>query len=290
MNAVKKILIILIMFSVLSVPVEARKDVDNSIKIVMDNRSSARKIKELEGQTDYSDLVVKVSEVVNGKTTQFYNGPLGNYDNGIWNKIDFSKISTLELFFPKESRTILICAVGENGTSTIDENEGDLPISEDLSITSQIKINNVNVGENGLRIVDDANLVCDFDISNSSNSSRSIDILFATYTEDGRLCNINKYSQTLASGMDENVQITYQFNAETEYRAKILIWDSLSNMIPIRAEIDFSQESGINAYYYNADNRLIQIDKANGKSLIFTYDNMGNLLQKSIREWGNIYD
>lgn len=283
MNAVKKIVVILIMFSVLSVPAQAI-DGDASIKIVMGNSSSERKIREVEGKTDYSDLLVEVSETIKGKTTQIYKGALGDYDGGKWNKIDFSKIRTLELFYSKESRTIIIRAVGEVGTSTADENEGVLPISEDLSITSQIKINNVNVGENGLRIVDDANLVCDFDISNSSNSSRSIDILFATYTENGRLCNISKYSQIVSGGMDENMQITYQFNAETEYRAKILIWDSLSNMIPIRAEIDFSQDSGINAYYYNADNRLIQIDKANGKSLIFTYDNMGNLLQKYIRE------
>lgn len=36
-------------------------------------------------------------------------------------------------------------------------------------------------------------------------------------------------------------------------------------------------------YYYDSDNRMIQIDKSNGKSLIFTYDNMGNLLTKTVR-------
>ena len=78
--------------------------------------------------------------------------------------------------------------------------------------------------------------------------------------------------------------MVYQFDAANEYTGKIFFWDSLSTIMPLRASIDFSQDSGINAYYYNVDNRLLQIDKMNGTSLIFTYDNMGNLLTRTVRE------
>jgi len=38
----------------------------------------------------------------------------------------------------------------------------------------------------------------------------------------------------------------------------------------------------VNAYYYDVNNRLIQVDKKNGKSIYYTYDNMGNLLSKTV--------
>lgn len=58
--------------------------------------------------------------------------------------------------------------------------------------------------------------------------------------------------------------------------------DSLGGMMPIRTSIDFTQNRGVNAYYYSSDNRLLQIDKANNTSIYFTYDKMGNLLRKTI--------
>ena len=89
---------------------------------------------------------------------------------------------------------------------------------------------------------------------------------------------------TIDAGQTEYVEILYQFDAENETTGKLMIWNTLSNFIPVRASIDFSQTSGINAYYYDADNRLLQIDKIDGKSVIFTYDNMGNLLSRTTRE------
>jgi len=51
----------------------------------------------------------------------------------------------------------------------------------------------------------------------------------------------------------------------------------------VTAALSFDGNSGINAYYYNSDNRLMQVDKSNGVSILYTYDKMGNLLTKAIR-------
>ena len=159
-----------------------------------------------------------------------------------------------------------------------------LSASSDWTISSQIKINGVNVGENGLRIIDDASMSCSLSVSNNSDADREITALLATYTSTGALHDINVFNIDVDAQETVNTEIIYEFDAEKEHTGKLMFWDSLSSLIPLRTTIDFSQESGINAYYYNTDNRLLQVDKMNGKSILFTYDNMGNLLTRTVRE------
>ena len=171
---------------------------------------------------------------------------------------------------------------------TISQNafaEGNImPVSSDIIISSNIKINGVTVGENGLRIIDNANLVCTLNATNNSEDNEKIAAVLATYTEAGIMHNVKVFEAEISPEETKSVELIYQFDAGCEHTAKLLIWNSLSDMIPVRADISFSQDSGINAYYYNSDNRMIQIDKANGASLYFNYDNMGNLLSKTTTE------
>lgn len=160
---------------------------------------------------------------------------------------------------------------------------GLMKVSTELSVTSNIKLNGVTVGENGMRIIDNANMSCTLGVSNLSTKDDSITVILATYTIEGILHNIRAFKIDVDAGQTNNIEIAYQFDAETEFSGKLMIWNTLTNQMPIRVSIDFMQTSGINAYYYDTDNRLLQIDKANGKSLIFTYDNMGNLLSKTTR-------
>ena len=143
-------------------------------------------------------------------------------------------------------------------------------------ISTQIRLNGVNVGESGLRIINNGVMEC----SISTSDSAEISGILATYTQSGTLYNVKTVQ---VSG---NAHLTYCFNSENESYAKLMFWNSCGDAVPLRASIDFTQRSGINVYYYDADNRLLQVDKANGKSLVFTYDNMGNLLTKTIREAG----
>ena len=188
------------------------------------------------------------------------------------------KIGIFSLIF------LLVCPI-INAEVDINQNENLMTVSSALSVTSNIKLNGISVGENGMRIIDNANMSCTLGVSNSSTKDDSITAILATYTSEGRLHNLKTFKIDVAAGQTNSMEIVYQFDAETEFSGKLMIWNTLTNLMPIHASIDFTQTSGINAYYYNADNRLLQIDKANGKSLIFTYDNMGNLLSKTTREW-----
>lgn len=153
-----------------------------------------------------------------------------------------------------------------------------------FTITSQIKINDVNVGENAVRIKDNGNLKCLFNIKNNTNKQRKITVVIATYTEGKSLYRLSPVSLTLEALEERNYQLEYVFNSGFEYTGKIVFWDSLAGMVPLRTTIEFSQTNGVNAYYYDLDNHLLQIDKSNGTSLLYTYDKMGNLLRKSVRK------
>ena len=149
-----------------------------------------------------------------------------------------------------------------------------------IMFTSQIKINDVNTGEAGLRVVDKAQLQCLFSVTNSTNAEKDITLLLATYDDDKRMVNVKKSDVKVPSNLSGNISLIYQFDAQTEKRAKLMLWHS--GIMPVRASIDFDGNSGVNAYYYNANNRLVQIDKRNGVSVSYTYDNMGNLLSKTV--------
>ena len=165
-----------------------------------------------------------------------------------------------------------------------------MTLSKGLSITSNIKLNGITVDEKGMRIIDNANMCCIVNVSNASIKADSITAILATYANEGKLYNVRTFKIDVNPGQTNSTEIIYQFDAENEYMGKLMFWNEITGLMPIRASIDFTQTSGINAYYYNSDNRLLQIDKANGKSLIFTYDNMGNLLSRTTREWGVDYE
>ena len=154
--------------------------------------------------------------------------------------------------------------------------------TESLSVASQIRINGVNVGENGMRIIDNANLACNFEITNNSTAPQKTSVILSTYTETKTLYKVKIITTPLlAPGNTENIQFSYTFNSEKEHSGKLMFWNN--GIVPFRTAIDFTQAGGVNAYYYNADNRLLQVDKANDISIYYTYDNMGNLLTKTVK-------
>lgn len=152
-----------------------------------------------------------------------------------------------------------------------------------FTIASQIKLNSVSVGENAIRIADNGSLNCLFNIKNNTAEKRSITVVIATYTERKSLHGLSHVSLTLEASEERSFELDYVFNTEYEVSGKIMFWDSLVGMVPLRTAIDFNQTNGVNAYYYDLDNRLLQVDKANGVSLLYTYDKTGNLLTKAVR-------
>ena len=92
-----------------------------------------------------------------------------------------------------------------------------MTVSSALAVTSNIKLNGITVGENGMRIIDNANMSCTLGVSNSSAKDDSITAILATYTNEGRLYNIRTFKIAVAAGQTNSMEIVYQFDAETEF-------------------------------------------------------------------------
>lgn len=249
-------------------------------------------------EKDFSELDVDVIKYIGENKITIFSGKLKDYDNGEWVNIDFSQIQFMmilnwdtmenEAIYIVPSSSVFNSAEEKKSTEKlssdkIEKSSNNLFGASSLTaFSSQIKINGVNVGENGMRIIDNANLSCTFTITNNSSDSQKISAILATYTENKTLYQVKKINTPLvAPGKTESIQVAYKFNAKKEYSGKLMFWND--KMMPFRATVDFTQNSGVNAYYYNADNRLLQVDKANNTSVYYTYDNMGNLLTKTVR-------
>lgn len=236
---------------------------------------------------DNSNLQVEVATPVGGVKTTVFTGKLKDYDNGEWVNIDFSDIGFAIIFEWGETLSAPIyitpLRTAENQTAAVlpgRNSAGVINTADGLSISSQIKIDGVNVGEKGLRIIDNAQMDCLFGLENSTASDRTISVILATYTSDGSLYTAKRAQLPALAGQSGSVRLIYRFDAANEHSARLMFWSS--GMLPIKAAVDFDGESGVNAYYYDADNRLVRTDKANGKSVFYTYDNMGNLLSKTV--------
>ncbi len=298
MNVLRKTISVVLSVFMLTATVFAENNTTTkTFKATTDGNDISITETDLYGDIDNSNLSVKVIEQIGEQSTTVYTGLLSGYDNGAWNNVDFSDINFLVLLEWESDVVIYIIPINEQNTinsinaaseendnGTQENSENTLSVTETVSITSQIKINGVNVGETGLRIIDNANMQCDFSISNTSETAKSTAVILATYSSTGALVNVETFSTEIDENDTENISFVYQFNGETEHSARLMFWNSLSGMMPIRAKVDFSQTSGINAYYYNQDNQLLQIDKANGTSIFYTYDNMGSLLTKTVRK------
>lgn len=251
---------------------------------------------------DKSNLEVRITKLQqNDIVSEIYTGTLNDYTESLLNDVDFSETDAVIIFDWDSSDIICIKPIIEStsnslsdnqmyNTSVLNTNENPMHVSQDLSIESRIKINGVNVGENGLRIIDNANLSCTFNISNEANTPKTFTSFLVTYNENGVMQNLRRIEVDIEAEDIESVHIIYQFDAENEYTGKLLMWDSLTGMVPLSATVNFTQTSGVNAYYYDMNNRLLQIDKINGQSIIYTYDNMGNQLTKRLRTDGTEND
>lgn len=282
MNIKKKVIAAALIFSVLP---NVALAYDATYRITTDGTNISVTEDTLTGTTDFGGINVDVYKITNNEKEVIYNGLLRDYDNGAWSNLDFDGIDFLVIFNWDNDDVIYVVPNNtENTTNTasIQNTQNLLQTTSSLSLASQIKINGVNVGENGMRIIDNANLSCNFTLANNGETTQKLSVMLATYTDTRALYNVKMTEISVESGKTGNAQIAYKFNADKEHSGKLMFWDSLSGMMPIRTSIDFTQNSGVNAYYYNSDNRLLQIDKANNTSIYFTYDKMGNLLRKTI--------
>jgi YD repeat-containing protein len=154
----------------------------------------------------------------------------------------------------------------------------DILLDGGLLISSEVTLNNEPIGINALRIEDNSNLLFNLYFMNSEVSQRNIRVILAIYNGESKLKEIRTADGIAYQGDELNLSLTYVFSdEESDINGKLLIWDTFNNIRPLTAEIDFHKNT---IYFYDANNRLLMVQKVNGEKIHFTYDDNGNLLSK----------
>ncbi len=183
-------------------------------------------------------------------------------------------IFTLAIIFSKSS---FVQAETRNDSLT------SLTDTDNITIKTSAKMNDVMVDEQNIHLVNGGVLNCAFTVQNDSDSEKNISVIFATYTENNQLNYIESLNFAVQACSSETKNIEYEFDITKESKGKIMFWNGISRLIPIKGCLYFDKE-GATSYFYDLNNRLIQADKADGTSIILSYDSMGNLLRKTVRK------
>ena len=239
---------------------------------------------DLTSDISYEDIYVQVTHQINDELSVIYTGLLGGYDNGKWNYIDFGEIDHLTIvdFATMETEAIFIVPIPEPEENTMMYSSAYNLNTADFSVDTQIELNGVKTAETGLRIVNNADINCTFSVTNNSSRINNITGILSTYNQNGTLYQVKTVETQIESGETEDIEIDYIFDSENEHTARLMLWDTVSGMVPIKTTVEFSRNSGATAYYYDANNRLLKLDKTNGVSIEYTYDNNGNMLSKTV--------
>ena len=239
---------------------------------------------DLTSDISYENIYVQVTQSLEGELSVIYTGLLGDYDNGKWNYINFGEIDHLTIvdFATMETEAIFIVPIPEPEENTMMYSSAYNLNTADFSIDTQIKLNGVQTAENGLRIINNADINCTFSVANNSSQLKSVTGILSTYTKSGTLYQVKTVETQIESGETEDIEIDYIFDSENEHTARLMLWDTVSGMVPLKTNVEFSKNSGATAYYYDANNRLLKLDKTNGVSIEYTYDNNGNMLSKTV--------
>ena len=155
--------------------------------------------------------------------------------------------------------------------------------SDDITIETAVKLNGVDTNEDSIHLTNGGVLKCCFSVRNTGMAEENISVIFATYTDNNRLSYIESLNFTISPDSLETKEFEYEFDITKETKGKIMFWNAVSTLIPLKGTI-FFDDNGVTSYFYDMDNRLVQTDKSNGTSIIYSYDNMGNLLKKDIRK------
>lgn len=238
----------------------------------------------LTSDISYENIYVQVTQSLEGELSVIYTGLLGDYDNGKWNYINFGEIDHLTIvdFATMETEAIFIVPIPEPEENTMMYSSAYNLNTADFSIDTQIKLNGVQTAENGLRIINNADINCTFSVANNSSQLKSVTGILSTYTKSGTLYQVKTVETQIESGETEDIEIDYIFDSENEHTARLMLWDTVSGMVPLKTNVEFSKNSSATAYYYDANNRLLKLDKTNGVSIEYTYDNNGNMLSKTV--------
>ena len=201
MNVLKKITVVALLSSMLCLTVNAEETKTVSFITTVEDENVSIVETDTTSEVNNAALLVRVIKYVNDVETVIYEGPLGNYDNGLWNYTDFSSVDYLVLLDWQSMGDEVIYVVPlskfdndklsdtNKTTNTNDLNSIKNGNNEQLSVSGNIQLIEYDVSYS---IISDNSLSMDIDynVYNGSSENDTVSLIAALY-ENGRLSDMN---------------------------------------------------------------------------------------------------
>lgn len=227
-----------------------------------------------------ADRAVQVVKYVNDTAVTVYQGSLRNYANGLWDNIDFTqaKIAMIIDWDQADSDVLYIIpaddaeqeesipesSLMQNNTAVIYQNGIIDTAMDDMQIDISLLYNNA-YSECILR--EGQELTADIKLTNTNEASKTLSSILAIYDEDSKLISLNADNVIVQGNGEENIQNKIVVPVgNSAYKAKIMLWDSISAMNPYYAPLILTLEG---EDFFGDDYTLAQPisgrNRANGK-------------------------
>lgn len=242
MKIMKRFIVAVLVLSMLLVSVNAEELLNLYFDASLDLKTGETTLtpKELDTETDSSDLWVEVTKIApDGTASHFYSGLFGEYDNGRWVNIDFSDKKPLMLcdWQTQNCYWVVPAEKPEEDNSTENQNANDLNSTRSENVKQASPINTTQLIEYDVTysIISDDSLSMDiyYNVYNGNSESDSVLLIAALY-ENGRLSDIKTQSlsvNALESNTD-NIVLPIP-NSHEDYSVKLMVLDGMSTLRPI---------------------------------------------------------
>lgn len=266
MNFLKRTMALITVLLLLSSSTYAEETKTLSLLATTDGENISVVESDITSEVDNSNMNVKVVKYVNDVEQIIYQGPLGGYDNGIWNFTDFSKIQFMVIFNWEEPDDGGIYVVPINETvvnevqSAVIESDSDGEkeepvqatllnseiIQPSLNIVESFYINNSEITNNftSQNLKGNDTLFARYTITNSGTLTQSVQLILCVYSTEGRLLDMAVISDTIASNETKDIEksLTVASNVSACY-AKVFLWDGLNTLRPLHDTVQIGSEN-----------------------------------------------
>ncbi len=245
MKIMKRFIVAVLVLSMLLVSVNAEELLNLYFDASLDLKTGETTLtpKELDTETDSSDLWVEVTKIApDGTASHFYSGLFGEYDNGRWVNIDFSDKKPLMLcdWQTQNCYWVVPAEEPEEDNSTENQNAGDLNSTRTENAEQALTISTTQLIEYDVAysIVSNDSLSMDieYNVYNGNSENDSVLLIAALY-ENGRLNDIKTQSLSV-NALESNTDniVLHIPNNHEDYSVKLMVWEDFGSLRPIGAE------------------------------------------------------
>ena len=253
MNKLKRFTAVVAIFCIFSVSTYAEtKDVSFKATISTDNVTIDET--SITGNIDNSNLQVQVIKKVNEQFVVIYTGRLGDYENGMWNDVDFNAIQKLAiinydaLFGNAEHEVIYITPVKtqQESTQTLMQPNQNTYTAENTFLL-QNEITTQTIQTNTALMYNDKYyenvllpgqiLTIPVTVTNTGDTSVEIVPYIAKYDLSGRLIDLAQGNLiTAPANQTVTATLSSEFDADITCTAKVFLWQK-DNIKPVAGNI-----------------------------------------------------